>query len=116
MDEIAAKAFLFAVGDYSRFSIMVALAKKEMCVNEIVEATGMKQSNVSHHMQCLLNCGFVTVKKEGQFRIYELNTGVRQMVKFMIMHIEKYKDWIKSCEIAKKEYIMKVIEWRSLNM
>lgn len=110
MDKLEFKTFFYAIGDYSRFSILRALAKQDLNVSEIVNITGIEQSNVSHHMQCLLNCGLVNVKKEGTKRIYRINTGVKKTVNSIISHIEAYKKEIISCNIANKEYIYKVIK------
>jgi DNA-binding transcriptional ArsR family regulator len=110
MDKFEFKAFFYALGDYSRFSILSALAKHDLNVSEIVEITGIEQSNVSHHMQCLLNCGFVNVKKEGTKHVYRINKDVKQTVNSIVDHIESYKKQIISCNIANKEYIHKVIK------
>lgn len=110
MDKLEIKTFFFAIGDYSRFKILSALAEKELNVSGIVSATGIEQSNVSHHMECLLNCGFVDVRRDGRARIYKVNREVRPIIKSIIKHIERYKTDIVSCKIANKEYISKVIE------
>ncbi len=110
MKAVEVKAFFFAIGDYSRFSILSQLMDKDMSVSEIVKATKIEQSNVSHHMQCLLNCGFVMVRKNGKLRVYSLNKGVRPMMNSITGYLKKYKNWITSCDIAKREYIMKVVK------
>jgi DNA-binding transcriptional ArsR family regulator len=110
MDKLEFKAFFYAIGDYSRFSILSSLVKRDLNVSEIVAITGIEQSNASHHMHCLLNCGFVNVRKEGKERIYAINTEVKQTVNSIMNHIEAYKKQIISCDIADKEYISKVIK------
>lgn len=110
MDKLGIKAFFFAVGDYSRFSILTALTKKDLNVTEIVAATDIEQSNVSHHMSCLLNCGFVNVRKEGTARIYSLNKQARPIINGIVKHAQKYRSNIIACDIANAEYISKVIE------
>ncbi|MEM0149255.1 MAG: metalloregulator ArsR/SmtB family transcription factor [Candidatus Micrarchaeaceae archaeon] len=110
MAEPEIKAFLFALGDYSRFTILSALAEREMNVSEIVDVTGIKQSNVSHHMTCLMNCGFVNVRKEGKMHVYSLNKNVKPMVESMLAHIKNYKKRILSCNIASRDYVLKVIK------
>ncbi|MCL4364996.1 metalloregulator ArsR/SmtB family transcription factor [Candidatus Marsarchaeota archaeon] len=109
MDKLEFKAFFYAIGDYSRFSILSSLAKRDLNVSEIVVITGIEQSNVSHHMHCLLNCGFVNVRKEGKERIYAINAMVKQTVNNIMNHIDAYKKQIISCDIADKEYISKMI-------
>jgi DNA-binding transcriptional ArsR family regulator len=110
MDKSEFKAFFYAIGDYSRFSILEALENDDLNVSEIIEITGIEQSNASHHLHCLLNCGFVNVRKEGKERIYAINTEVKQTVRSIIRHIDDYKKQIISCDIANKEYISKVVK------
>lgn len=110
VDKLEVKTFFFAIGDYSRFSILARLVEKDLNVGEITDATGLEQSNVSHHLSCLLNCGFVSVKKEGKSRIYSINPGVKPIIDNVIRHIEEYRDDIISCDIADREYISKVIK------
>ncbi|MCL5786775.1 MAG: metalloregulator ArsR/SmtB family transcription factor [Candidatus Marsarchaeota archaeon] len=110
MDKLEFKVFFYAIGDYSRFSILDALEKKDLNVSEIVAITGIEQSNVSHHLHCLLNCGFVKVRKDGKERIYSINTEVKQTVRSIIKHINYYKTQIISCDIANKEYISRVVK------
>lgn len=110
MDRVAVKTFFFAIGDYSRFSILAALLEKDLRVSDIVSSTGIEQSNVSHHMSCLLNCGFVNARRVGKERIYGLNSEIRPIIRDIIKHIDRYKSGIVSCNIANREYISKVIE------
>ena len=110
MDKLEFKAFFYAIGDYSRFSILGALAKRDLNVSEITAMTGIEQSNASHHLHCLLNCGFVNVRKDGKERIYAVNPEVRQTVNSIISHIASYKKQIISCDIANRAYISKVIK------
>jgi DNA-binding transcriptional ArsR family regulator len=43
-----------------------------MSVNELVEATGLGQANVSKHLQLLHTHGFVSRRKEGLFVYYAI--------------------------------------------
>jgi len=103
------KAFLFAIGDYSRFTILAELLEHDMCVNEIVKSTGIEQSNVSHHLICLSKCGFVKVKRRGKERVYSINNNVKPIIKSMLNHIKTYKESILSCNVANKAYVSRVI-------
>ncbi|MCL5008161.1 MAG: metalloregulator ArsR/SmtB family transcription factor [Candidatus Marsarchaeota archaeon] len=109
MDRIEFKAFFYAIGDYSRFRILDSLAERDLNVSEIVETTGIEQSNVSHHLHCLLNCGFVNVRREGKERIYAINPEVKETVNSITKHINSYKKEILSCNIANSAYITSVI-------
>ena len=70
----AVKAKLFrGFGDPSRLSILDALRNGPLTVNEIVEATGLSQSNVSNHLGCLRDCGLVLAEQEGRYVTYHLS-------------------------------------------
>ena len=70
--EIQAKLFR-GFSDPSRLSIMGVLRDGARTVSEIVETTGLTQSNVSNHLGCLRDCGLVTAKQQGRFVYYELS-------------------------------------------
>ncbi|MEI2578083.1 ArsR/SmtB family transcription factor [Scytonema sp. PRP1] len=59
--------------DYSRMSILNALRSRPLTVNEIVEATGLSQSNVSNHLGCLRCCDLVVRQQQGRFVYYQLS-------------------------------------------
>lgn len=68
------KAKLFrGFGDPSRLGILDALRNGPHNVNEIVEATGLSQSNVSNHLGCLRDCGLVVAEQEGRYVTYHLS-------------------------------------------
>lgn len=70
--DIQAKLFR-GFADPSRLSILEVLRDGEATVSEIVEATGLSQSNVSNHLACLRDCGLVTAHQQGRFVYYELS-------------------------------------------
>jgi DNA-binding transcriptional ArsR family regulator len=70
---LALKAKLFrGLADPSRLSIVEALRADARSVGELVEATGLSQSNVSNHLACLLDCGLVEREPQGRRVIYRL--------------------------------------------
>ncbi len=70
--DLQAKLFR-GFGDPSRLSILNALRHGALTVSEIVEATGLTQSNASNHLACLRDCGLVTTTQQGRFAYYELS-------------------------------------------
>lgn len=70
--EIQAKLFR-GFSDPSRLSILDTLLGGPRTVSEIVETTGLTQSNVSNHLGCLRDCGLVTANQKGRFVHYELS-------------------------------------------
>ena len=72
LEAIALKAKLFyGFSDTSRLSVLEALRGGPLNVTKIVEATGLSQSNVSNHLNCLRDCGLVTREQQGKFAIYQ---------------------------------------------
>ena len=70
--ELQAKLFR-GFSDPSRLSILEALRDGPLTVGEVVQATGLTQSNVSNHLGCLRDCGLVTAEAQGRFVHYELS-------------------------------------------
>lgn len=70
--ELKAKLFR-GFADPSRLAILEALRAGPLTVGDIVEATGLTQSNVSNHLGCLRDCGLVTSEQQGRFVRYELS-------------------------------------------
>jgi len=70
--DLQAKLFR-GFSDSSRLSILEALYSGPLTVGEIVEATGLSQSNASNHLACLRDCGLVTAEQEGRFVYYRLS-------------------------------------------
>jgi DNA-binding transcriptional ArsR family regulator len=74
---IAIKAKLFrGLADPSRLSILESLCDGPFSVGELVETTGLSQSNTSNHLACLLGCGLVEREQQGRRVIYRLGEGV----------------------------------------
>lgn len=71
---IGLKAKLFrGFADSSRLTILETLRNSAMTVSEIVNTTGLSQSNVSNHLGCLRDCGLVVAEQQGRFALYRLN-------------------------------------------
>lgn len=60
------------LADPKRRLIIDALRHGERQVNDIVEVAGIHQSGVSRHLRILHEAGFVTVRPDGQRRLYAL--------------------------------------------
>ena len=69
------KAKLFrGLADGSRLSILEALREGPRNVSEIVEETGLLQSNASLHLNCLWCCGMVDREVKGRRTYYRLGS------------------------------------------
>jgi DNA-binding transcriptional ArsR family regulator len=60
------------LADPTRRRIVEALRDGEQQVNDIVRQAGIHQSGVSRHLRILLASGFVSVRPNGQRRLYAL--------------------------------------------
>ncbi|MDX1993404.1 MAG: metalloregulator ArsR/SmtB family transcription factor [bacterium] len=69
---LKAKLF-YGFSDTSRLSILEALRRKPLNVSELVQLTGLSQSNVSNHLGCLRDCGLVSREQQGRYVIYQLS-------------------------------------------
>lgn len=60
------------LADPTRRRILEALRDQERSVGELVDIAGVAQSGVSRHLGILQRAGFVTVRRDGQRRLYSL--------------------------------------------
>lgn len=61
-----------ALSDPTRRAIVEALRHGEQQVGDVVEKVAVHQSGVSRHLRILHESGFVTVRPDGQRRLYAL--------------------------------------------
>lgn len=88
--QIEEAARLFGIlSEPSRLKLLRALMTKPMTVSELMEATEMKQGNVSKHLGLLLNVRYVAREREGNFARYTLaDDRLRQLCELMCDRIE----------------------------
>lgn len=90
--------FFKGLADKSRFSILESLMDGEKAVGEIVEATGLTQSNASMHLACLLDCGLVHKTRQGQRMQYRLaNEEIKDLVAVMRKIVSQHTQEIFDC-------------------
>jgi DNA-binding transcriptional ArsR family regulator len=77
-----------AVAEPRRRQILDALVAGERAVNDLVEALGLTQPQVSKHLRVLREVGAVDVRDVGRQRLYRLNGEA----------LKPIHDWIKSYE------------------
>ena len=63
---------LGAVAHPKRLAIVAALARRELCVCEIVDALGLPQPLVSHHLAALRTAGLVRDRRDAHWVYYSL--------------------------------------------
>lgn len=60
------------LADPTRRRVVEALLGGERQVNDLVDEVGIHQSGVSRHLRILHEAGFVTMRPDGQRRLYSL--------------------------------------------
>ena len=70
MDSIT---FAKAMADETRQRIMDLLCCQWRCVGDLVDATGVTQPTVSHHLSVLREAGLVHARREGKQVFYSLD-------------------------------------------
>jgi DNA-binding transcriptional ArsR family regulator len=76
MDDANKLQHLFqTLGDTNRLKIIKFIENKERSVSEIVEALGLSQPLVSHHLRVLREREILQTKRNGPFIYYKLNNG-----------------------------------------
>jgi DNA-binding transcriptional ArsR family regulator len=77
-----------AVAEPRRRQILDALAGGERSVNDLVDALGLAQPQVSKHLRVLREVGAVQVREKGRQRLYRLNGQA----------LKPIYDWVRSYE------------------
>jgi DNA-binding transcriptional ArsR family regulator len=72
---------------------------KARAVGEMVEILGLPQPAVSKHLGVLRKVGLVTVAKDGQRRLYQLNATELKPVHDWVKHFERF--WTHQAESIK---------------
>jgi predicted transcriptional regulator len=66
--------FFKVLGNESRLKILGLLANQEWSVSELAEFLDLREPTVSHHLSAMKDLGLVSVRADGNTRIYALNT------------------------------------------
>jgi len=72
-ETIGSVTFAKALADTTRQEIMELICCQWLSVGDIVEAVGVSQPTVSHHLAILREAGLVNVRSEGKHTYYSLN-------------------------------------------
>lgn len=65
-----------ALGDKTRYAIVVSIAKGEgLCVSEMAERFDMTPAAISQHMRILEQAGIITATRDGRKTCCELSKG-----------------------------------------
>lgn len=65
--------FFRALGDPSRLALLQYIAEGERNGTDCVRYLHLSQSRVSSHLACLVECGYITVRRSGRFAYYKVS-------------------------------------------
>jgi len=94
-----------ALADETRLQIVLLLINQgALPVQEISRRLGKSQSLISHHLNCLRNCGVVRVERRGKYSYYFISSEeITNIVKLAMNHAIKYSKSILSCDDLNEE-------------
>jgi DNA-binding transcriptional ArsR family regulator len=78
-----------AVAEPRRREILALLARGERPVNDLVDALGVGQPQVSKHLRVLREVHLVTVREDGRQRLYRLNGQALKPVHDWVSEFER---------------------------
>lgn len=79
-----------ALADPTRFRMLDALAREELCVCDLAEVAGISQSGVSHQLRLLRDRGLVAYRRDGQRALYRLaDEHVRTLIATGLEHADE---------------------------
>ena len=84
----SAIAFSKALGDPTRFRIVAALRKQELCVCELCDALELSQSTLSTHLTLLRESGLVVVRRDGKWIYYALASELLDLTARIFRHFD----------------------------
>ena len=97
MGTTARATLLHGLADPSRLSLVEALATGPRRVSDLVETTGLTQSNVSKHLACLWDCGLVDRERHGREIHYSLVFGLNDVLAATDVVLKRTGERVMSC-------------------
>ena len=85
------KIFFGTLVSESRLKIINLLRKGKKNVSEIIKELNLDQTNVSHDLARLKQCGFVRAEISGKYRYYRLNyENIKPLMELIDRHMVKH--------------------------
>ena len=79
---------LKSLAEINRLKILVLLKELgELCVCELDEAFGIKQSTMSHHLSILRENNLIQARKDGRWSYYKLKEEGERVINFIISNL-----------------------------
>lgn len=80
-----------ALGDETRLRLLELLTSGERTVADLMDATSLGQSLVSHHLRTLRGAGLVTARRDGRWIHYGTNQPALGSAKLALYELEPLK-------------------------
>ncbi|MBD2361969.1 metalloregulator ArsR/SmtB family transcription factor [Anabaena minutissima FACHB-250] len=90
--------FFKVLADESRLKIVGILANQECSVEELAALMQLKEPTISHHLAKLKELNLVTMRPEGNSRIYQLDSEVLQSISKKIFTPEQMASLIENVD------------------
>jgi len=88
-----AAELLQAIADPARLGLVELISHGEVCVAELVAATGANESTVSQRLRTLRDRRVVTTRRDGKHIYYSLaDDHVRELVEAVLDHVDHLHD------------------------
>ena len=88
----ALSSALRALGDPTRLQVLLLLSEGECCVCELVDALGLSQPLLSHHLRVLREQGFVSDRKSGRWSYYRLTREAFEELSALMRALARSRD------------------------
>jgi DNA-binding transcriptional ArsR family regulator len=93
----ARAVLLHGLAEPSRLAILEALLAHARRVSDLVEETGLSQSNASRHLACLWDCGLVERERVGREIHYRLVDGLPELLAAADRVLERTGERVMAC-------------------
>ncbi len=94
--------FFKTLSNDTRLRIIDLLRRGPRNATSIGKTLDIEQSMVSHNLACLINCGFVIVKRNGKNKVCSLNKQtVLPLLEIIDGHVEQYGKTLEGCKVLK---------------
>ena len=100
---VKCRKLLIAIGDETRQSIITVLmgSYSGLRVGEITTRTHLSRPAVSHHIKIMLDCGLVSLEKQGTMNYYSLNMGEEfQNLFSLVASLAQFKDAMENGQLT----------------
>ncbi len=87
-------SYFKAIGDKSRYNILMLLLEHDYCVNALAHKLNLSEAAISQHLKILRNAKLVWGEKRGYFTHYSVNEAT---LKDMGQKLQALPDTVKKC-------------------